>query len=70
MTQRRVDNTRVHFWTFSPVSLNNTIPVVMTVSDERYLARRNFLELADWKNLQRTSRNLFLLQKYHSPFLE
>ena len=22
MTQRRVENTRVHFWTFSPVSVN------------------------------------------------
>ena len=24
MTQRRVENTRVHFWTFSPVSVNGT----------------------------------------------
>ena len=23
MTQRRVENTRVHFWTFSPVSVKN-----------------------------------------------
>ena len=23
MTQRRVENTRVHFWTFSPVSVNS-----------------------------------------------
>ena len=23
MTQRRVENTRVHFWTFSPVSVND-----------------------------------------------
>ena len=25
MTQRRVENTRVHFWTFSPVSVNKAI---------------------------------------------
>ena len=25
MTQRRVENTRVHFWTFSPVSVNSKI---------------------------------------------
>ena len=29
MTQRRVENTRVHFWTFSPVSVNKT-PVLCT----------------------------------------
>ena len=23
MTQRRVDNNRVHFWTFSPISMDN-----------------------------------------------
>ena len=25
MTQRRVENTRVHFWTFPPVSVNSTV---------------------------------------------
>ena len=25
MTQRRVENTRVHFWTFLPVSINRSL---------------------------------------------
>ena len=31
MTQRRVENTRVHFWTFSPVSVNSSLLLKLVI---------------------------------------
>ena len=36
MTQRRVENTRVHFWTFSPVSVKNQNKFSTTMLTENF----------------------------------
>ena len=43
MTQRRVENTRVHFWTFSPVSVNK-IKILQEILHDFFFTESFFKE--------------------------
>ena len=39
MTQRRVENTRVHFWTFSPVSVNSLLTLPTELNEHNVIVK-------------------------------